>query len=150
MNNETDEEYILSLLNIKNREALYEMKKYIQHGSTTTYDHSVRVACKCIELNRRFNLHADERRLAEIGMLHDLYLYDWHVPSDTHRLHGFYHPRKAADNARRIYNIDDKSYRSILTHMWPLTITRVPNGKEAWILCICDKIVSTAETLKRK
>lgn len=122
-----------------------KMKQYVQHGSTSTYDHCINVTSMSFRINRRLHLHADENLLAEMGMLHDFYLYDWHEKDDSHRLHGFYHPKKAADNARRIYGVGDQTYRAIECHMWPLTITKVPHGREAWILCLADKISTVAE-----
>ena len=41
-----------------------------------------------------------------------------------------------------------KQLKIIETHMWPLTITKVPRSKEAFLVCFVDKIMALAETLK--
>ena len=38
----------------------------------------------------------------------------------------------------------------ILSHMWPLNITKVPKSKEALILCVADKCIALKETLARR
>ena len=38
----------------------------------------------------------------------------------------------------------------IRSHMWPLNPERVPRSKEAWIVCVADKLVSLHETLFRR
>ena len=74
------------------------MREYIQHGSVTTYQHCKNVALVSFWLNRRLHLHADETSLAVGALLHDFYLYDWHIKGTFHGLrrlfemHGFSHP----------------------------------------------------------
>ena len=48
-------------------------------------------------------------------------------------------------NAMQDYNISDKEADIILKHMFPLTIIP-PNNREAWIVCMADKICATYET----
>ena len=44
-----------------------------------------------------------------------------------------------------------KEENIIRSHMWPLTFWHYPQSREAVIVCLADKIVSTKETLfKRK
>ena len=50
---------------------IQEMKRYIQHGSITTYDHVERVTQLCFLLNRRWHLGADERALVMGAFMHD-------------------------------------------------------------------------------
>ena len=52
------------------------MDKYIQHGSTTTLDHSIAVSYLAYRLARKLDL--DYISVARAGLLHDFYLYDWH------------------------------------------------------------------------
>ena len=126
-------------------EHVQEMKKYIQHGDVSTYEHCESVARLSLKINKALSLHADQRTLLTGAMLHDFYLYDWHT--DSEGLHGFYHPGIACKNAVEHFDIDSRVQNIIRSHMWPLTITCIPMSKEAWIVCMADKYISTKETL---
>jgi uncharacterized protein len=80
-------------------------------------------------------------------MLHDFYLYDWHTPDHSHRLHGFRHPRTALNNAKKYYSLNQVEADIIEKHMWPLTLTKAPLCREAMLVCLVDKYISTTETL---
>lgn len=132
---------------LKNQHVL-KMKKFTQHGRVSTYDHCSSVADLSFQINRFFHLHSDERKLVRGAMLHDFYLYDWHdEDGGEHRLHGFFHAARAADNAVRLLHVSKKEEQIIRSHMWPLNITKVPRCREAWIVCIADKICSLRETV---
>ncbi len=64
-------------------------QKFVQHGHTSTYQHSMNVVRLSYWLNKHFHLHADEKALLVGALLHDFYLYDWHEKSTWHRWHGF-------------------------------------------------------------
>ena len=127
--------------------AALEMKKYIQHGDISTYDHALSVAILCYKISYR-KKRVDTELLTRAAFLHDLYLYDWHDPDPSHKWHGFHHARRAADNAVGIFGVSDKARQIILTHMWPLNLTAIPNSREAWILTLVDKRVSASETIR--
>jgi uncharacterized protein len=119
-------------------------KKYIQHGKITVYEHSVEVAKICTRLSRFWKVK-DRRGMVRAALLHDFFLYDWH---DEWKLsHGFTHPVSAAENARTYFNISDKEYSLIRSHMWPFTLFHPPRHKEGWFICMADKIVSLKETV---
>ena len=122
-----------------------QMCDYVQHGPITTYDHCVDVARCAFKLARRLHVRVDEEALVTAGLLHDYYLYDWHVHGD--KLHGSHHPHIAAENAQRDFAISDKAAGAIRSHMWPLTLTYVPHSREAWLVTLADKICSSRETL---
>lgn len=128
-------------------ERVRSMNHYIQHGSITTLQHCIMVAETGFLLNRRLHLGANEESLVRAALLHDFYLYDWHEKSDDHKLHGFTHARKAAENARRFFAINQQEYRAINSHMWPLTLTKLPVSRIGWILCVADKYCAMKETI---
>ena len=131
-------------------EKVREMKNYLQHGRITTYDHCFSVARRSYRINRSLHLHADEKVLLTSAMLHDFFLYDWHVGGGTNRLHGYHHADTAMENARKYFDIGAKEQSAIWSHMWPLNITRVPKSREAWIICLADKLCSIEETVFKR
>lgn len=139
--------FIRSLHELMQQEKLLEMEKFIQHGNTTTLTHCFVVAyysyCLALLLPIRFRY----KSMIRGAMLHDFYLYDWHDPDPVHRLHGFFHPRFALDNARKHFILNSVEEDIILTHMWPLTLRAVPRCREALLVCMVDKFCSLAETL---
>ena len=128
-----------------------EMKKYIQHGRVSTFEHCKNVADLSLSISRILPIKVDRRKLAVGAMLHDFYLYDWHKGDDgSGKLHGFSHAARAYKNAKKYFDIDEDTGHIIRSHMWPLNLTSVPGSKEAWIVCIADKCVSLGETLFRR
>lgn len=123
---------------------------YIQHSDISVKKHCIKVAYTSMWLNRKLGIKCDENDLVRGALLHDYFLYDWH--DDDHRglyhLHGFYHPGVALKNAMKDYSLSDKQKNIIASHMWPLTLTRVPKCREAWVVTLSDKYVSTIESLR--
>ena len=131
----------------RNDERTQKMKQFIQHGKITTYEHAESVTKLSYWINKRLHLNADEHVLTVGAFLHDYYLYDWHETDEGNGLHGFSHSRTARRNAVAHFGICNRTQSVIETHMWPLTFTKVPRSREAWIVCLADKWVSTRETL---
>lgn len=131
-------------------ESVLQMIRYIQHGRITTYAHCKSVAYYSYWLCIHLHLKLDTRSVSRGALLHDFYLYDWHEPDISHRLHGFYHPEKALKNARKHFKLNLIEADIIAKHMWPLTITKLPKYRETFIVCMVDKLCSLAEILKIK
>ena len=124
-------------------------RKFIQHGNTSVYAHSLAVAYECCLFAERHHLDVDYASLIRGAFLHDYFLYDWHDKNHIHkRPHGFYHPQAALDNARQDFLLNEREENMIKRHMFPLTLVP-PRYKEAWILCYIDKVCSGRETVKR-
>lgn len=147
----TGDEVELILSDIKSRPAVRRMRRFIQHGRVSTYEHCESVARLSRDIDRLFRLGCDLRVLLHGAMLHDFFLYDWHRDDGgSHRLHGFTHAKRASRNAKKLLGADERVCRVIESHMWPLNITRVPRSREAWVVCLADKLVSLYETLFRR
>ena len=52
------------------------------------------VARCSIALSEYLHIRCSRRELIRGALLHDYFLYDWHIPDkeNPHKLHGFYHP----------------------------------------------------------
>ncbi|MDR2516362.1 MAG: hypothetical protein LBC88_03155 [Spirochaetaceae bacterium] len=122
-----------------------ESKKFVQHGQTSVYAHSVAVAKMCARLSSFWKVK-DRASLIRAALLHDFFLYDWHT--EWKLTHGFTHPAAAADNARAWFDISEKEYSLIRTHMWPFTLLHPPQYREGWYICFFDKVVSLSEIVQ--
>lgn len=128
-----------------------EMKKYIQHGETTVFEHCVAVAKYSLLiayfLERTLKIGVDKDSLVKGALLHDYFLYDWHFKDHPNRFHGFTHPSVARNNADRDFELNDVERDIIAKHMFPLT-PFLPMYRESFIVSIADKWCALAETFK--
>jgi uncharacterized protein len=146
---ENDKEYLDYISDLMDSKVVKSMKNYIQHGSTTTLDHCINVSYISYKIAKRLNL--DAKSTARAGLLHDLFLYDWHKVEEKQPLfkkHGFTHPFVALKNARKYFLLNEIETDIIATHMWPLTFRHVPKHKESFVVTFVDKYCSTKETFE--
>ena len=122
-------------------------EKYIQHGDTSVREHTISVACMCVNLAQKTHLKYDYSSLVRGALLHDYFQYDWHIghPDLEGKLHGFKHPEIALKNAEKEFQLTEKQRDIISHHMFPLTL-RPPKCKEAWVVTMADKYCSLLET----
>ena len=139
-----DADYLECVMDILEHPVYQSMNHYIQHGTTTCREHCLRVSYLSYHLCRK--LGWDYRSAARAGLLHDLFLYDWHTHAKEtgHRFHGFTHPRTALENAVKYFTLTEKEQNMILRHMWPMTPIP-PKSREGFCLLYADKICSAAE-----
>lgn len=134
---------------IVNNKKMQSTKKCIQHGNVSVYGHSAAVAAYSVKLAEKLGIKYDKRSLIRGALLHDFFLYDWHKTNNVgDGLHGFAHPLTASKNAVRNFRLNKKELDIIRTHMWPLTLRKLPKHRESWLVCIVDKYCSVLETLK--
>ena len=121
-----------------------KMNTFIQHGTTTTRAHCIQVSYLSYRIAKKCGL--DYRSVARAGLLHDLYLYDWHTHyKDTgNHFHGFTHPAVALNNAMKEFNLNAVEKDCIEKHMWPLTIIP-PAYPEGYVIMYADKACTIAE-----
>lgn len=126
------------------------MKLYPHHGNTNCYQHCMNVSYYNYQWCRFF--HLDARSAARGGLLHDLFLYDWHehARKTGDRFHGLTHPDAAFKNANKFFKLNRIEKDIILNHMWPVTFFRFPKTKEGWITTLTDKYCGACETSRRK
>ena len=146
--------YISSLVSLYGADIIHSplfMREmdYMQHGSVTVYAHSISVAFFALLIARKLHISLNERSLVRGALLHDYFLYDWHVYDKTHRMHGFIHASLSRINAERDFKINSLEAYIIERHMFPLNI-KPPLKKEAAIVTIADKIIALWETITKR
>lgn len=119
-------------------------KKFLHHGKISCYDHSLAVAYLSLWLAKKCRLRVDTQSLVRGALLHDYFLYDWRVPDKSHRLHGFFHPKAAWENASRDFSLNHREEDIIRKHMFPLTLYP-PRYRESVLVVIADKICAVCE-----
>ena len=118
-----DPEYLALVQDILEHPLVRSMEAYTQHGETSCLRHSINVSYLSYLYCRDHGWQA--RAAARAGLLHDLFLYDWHFHAKEtgNYFHGLTHPRRALENAQRLFSLTDREKNIILRHMWPLTVT---------------------------
>ena len=147
-----NEENYLEFKNIINdirlHEKVKEMNNYMQHSSTSCYNHCLHVAYYTYLVCKKFKL--DYFSAARAAMLHDFFLYDWHEHRKVNsfkELHAFSHPKIALENSLKNFTLNDLEKDVIVKHMWPLTV-KLPKYKESYIVTFVDKYCATVEFFK--
>ncbi len=128
-------------------ETVHSMEKYIQHSNITCLEHSIYVSYNSYLVCR--GLGFDYQSAARGALLHDFFLYDWHITKPQNGLHGFTHPGAALRNANEKFSLNKIEKDIIEKHMWPLTI-RFPKYKESFIVSFVDKYCSVTEIIKSR
>ena len=119
--------------------------EFIQHGSTTVYEHTLSVAMLSVAIARRLPFKFDFYSLVRGCLLHDFFLYDWHDEHKPIKNHALNHASRALENAAERFAINPIEADMIKKHMFPLNIP-LPKYRETFILTISDKICSVRET----
>ena len=129
------DEFIELVTPIIENEKVKRMDKYIQHGTTSTLEHCISVAYVSFSIAKKFHINCDYNSLIRGALLHDYFLYDWHVSDESHKWHGFSHARMALLNASRDFELT------------PIEKDIIPKYKESYLVTIADKICSSYETI---
>ncbi len=131
---------------LENRSRFSQTREFIQHGNVSVFVHCICVAYLSCSIMRFFNIKANLGALILGALLHDYFLYDWHDGELCRKIHGFTHPFKACANAKHDLFIGPVEENIIKRHMFPL-VPIPPRYREAWIVCLADKICAMEETL---
>jgi uncharacterized protein len=107
---------------ILNHELFLRGKQIFSHGAVSIYTHSINVAVLAFRMAwKQAKKHPalDLRCVVRAGLLHDFFLYEWHVWGWRYIMHGWAHPAIAAEKAREVFGVSGREYSCIRTHMWP-------------------------------
>lgn len=140
-----DKDYLKIVNPILRHDQVQEMRKFMHHGYVDCLSHSIQVSYMAYRIGKKFKL--DYEALARAGMLHDFYLYDWHIKGDRQGLHGFTHAETALANANHHFNLSDMEQDIIKRHMWPLNIG-MPKYKESLVMMLTDRYCTVMESLR--
>ena len=140
-----DKAYLKLIQPILRQDEVQEMRKYMHHGYIDCLNHSLQVSYMAYRIGRKFNM--DSAALARAGLLHDFYLYDWHIKGGHEGRHGFRHAGIALSNARKYFDLSEVEEDIIKWHMWPLNIG-FPKFKESWIMMFADRYCTLLEYLR--
>ena len=144
--NPVADEYMSYVSDLIDHDVVCQMKEYIQHGNTTTFQHCLNVSYYNFVLCKLLSL--DARAAARGGLLHDLFLYDWHshTPRKGRLMHPFTHPEDALENAKKHFELTVVEQDIIAKHMFPVA-TSFPKYRETVIITIVDKYCGIIEVV---
>ena len=132
---------------IVENDTVQSMKKYRQHCNVSCFEHSYNVARMCYSIAKKFRL--DYVSITRAGMLHDLFLYDWHAPKEGRKgFHAFTHGKCACRNAMKLFDLTKKEQDMIKKNMWQVTIIP-PKSIEGFLLTFVDKYCAILESIGR-
>ncbi len=137
-----DREFDHCLIDIINHESVQKMKYYMQHGEISCLRHCLFVSYLSYRICKKMKL--DYRSAARGALLHDLFLYDWHLTKPQEGLHAFVHPTIALRNALALFDLNDREKDIIFNHMWPVTF-RLPRYRETFVVLLVDKYCAVME-----
>ena len=148
--NKSRDEFKLYVKEVIDKPVVQQMKKYNHHSHTNCFEHSMHVSYYNYVICKKFGL--DYKAGARAGLLHDLFLYDWHTHAKKtgDHFHGLTHPKTALKNASKFFELNEIEKDIIYNHMWPVTFFRIPKTKEGFITTLTDKYCGACETSKRR
>lgn len=122
------------------------LEEFEQHFDINRLDHIRSVSYLSFLVCRK--LGWDAYSAARGGILHDLFYYDWREKDESHRWHGYRHPRFALENAKKLCpdTLTPLEEEIILRHMWPLT-PMPPKRRESFIVSMMDKYCAMHEII---
>lgn len=144
LDRERDGDFFREIADLYDRDEVQGLSVYRQHGDINRLRHILSVTYMSWRVAKAVG--ADEKQTARGAVLHDLFYYDWHDKSWSHRPHAYRHPGFALDNAKKLTDLTPVEADIIKKHMWPVT-PMLPRYRESWIVSMADKYCATQECL---
>ena len=145
MQRNDSERFFRALRKLERDPDVGRMKRYQQHKGNPTFSHCRSVAVSSFHLAQKLGWRIDEVSLARGAMLHDFHLYTRKGSGINGFRHAFGHPKRALQNAERLFALNRKEKNIITSHMWPLTLFSVPRSREAFLVTLADKYCALRE-----
>lgn len=142
---EMTRQFHAAMQKITREPAIQVLKSIPQHKGNTTFRHCVYVAQMAFRIALRMHWQIDAASLVRGAFLHDYYLYDTETMPYSDYQHAILHPKLALEKASKLFNLNEKEKNLILSHMWPIPFSPLPRCKEAWLVCLADKICAFRE-----
>lgn len=139
-----DQEFIDVIQELLDSDAVQQLKKFQHHKHGTRFDHSLYVSYRSYQMAKQ--LGCDAVAAARGGLLHDLFFYDWRDKDPERGWHVTEHPRRALEEASRLFDLTEKEQDIIVKHMWPLS-PWMPKYRESFIVSMMDKYCAVMEGL---
>ncbi|MBQ4031617.1 MAG: HD domain-containing protein [Bacilli bacterium] len=131
---------------ITNNDHFKKLKNELHHG-ISRYEHSMRVARWTYKICNLFKFDNTEE-VTRAALLHDFYIND-DLETNGGPKALVEHPRVALQNSKKYFAINDIQEDVIVHHMFPCNL-KLPESKEAFLVSLVDKGVSTFEMLRFK
>ncbi|MDO5044384.1 MAG: HD domain-containing protein [Coriobacteriia bacterium] len=140
------QEFLSCIDDLISHPEVQKMADFPHHGDTNTFDHVLSVSYYTFYYCKKLKL--DYRAGARAGLLHDLFLYDWHTQEEPKLVHTFNHPLIALENARKYFELSEREEEMITMHMYPMVKgLKKPKFKETHIIALVDKLCAVSEVM---
>lgn len=137
INNYEYNEIIKDIIN--NRE--FKKIEAYPHHKINRLEHSKRVSYYSYKVSKILNL--DYIASARAGLLHDFFLNKYNKKNLNKLLVN--HPLIAAKNAQKHFKLSPKEINIIESHMFPVSLKRLPKYKESLVVGTIDKLACIYE-----
>lgn len=137
-----DKEYVYIVNDILKNEEFNQLKEFEHHG-VTRYEHSLKVSYVAYKLSKFLKL--DTHTAARGGLLHDFFVSQNERTLKERTISLITHPVKAANNAKRVFNVSAKEENIIESHMFFTNPKRVPKYMESWLVILADTLIGGYE-----
>ncbi len=140
---ELDETFYAIVEDIMEHTSVQEMKEISQHSKhISRFDHCLYVAYTSYVICNQLGLDAEAA--ARAGMLHDFHEHDARFTKHAFRLL-FTHPIHALKQSSELFELSNLEKNIIESHMWPVTISKLPKSREAFIVNAVDTLCAALE-----
>ncbi len=128
---------------IMTHDLVQDMKEISQHSKhISRFDHSLYVAYTSFVICHHLGLDAEAA--ARGGMLHDFHIHNARFTRSAFKLL-FTHPIHALKQSCEFFELSKREKNIIESHMWPITISRLPKSREALIVNFVDTYCAMLE-----